>query len=239
MTKTTFFKEEFLKEAQTWVIEDIDQQEFEEIFQQLGIDNDLKFRHEDGEDTLSVNVKGRPDLSRILWDITDNSLLEDVQFVTDMYIDAFVMRLSEQYKDFRILGRMGGYWGFALDLCDFELTERGCEELDTILNDLKNEIYENGDEYFFYETFDDNKDNDGNICGDVCVDVDMDLVIEDKDCLRIIKERLFGTPELISQNLQLSKEFAAKITDLNQQIDDEERFINDRISSMVVKRSEV
>lgn len=100
---------------------------YSEIYQDLTGVYDMILKSEFSDFYALLNVKGRPNIT---FDIEALGVDEDIFYdELEYWISDFADELKEEFPNFTILGRSGGYWGLKLSYKDLVFTRNLAEKL--------------------------------------------------------------------------------------------------------------
>ena len=93
-----------------------------EVYHDLAYKYDFIHRHKYGDDYILLDVKGRPNLSFGADDlgIDDDTFYYELNYL----ISDFAEILKEDFPEFVVLGRSGGYWGLEVSHGDLKFTRK-------------------------------------------------------------------------------------------------------------------
>ena len=169
--------------------------DLQDIEQQLADQYGYKLYGEDGSNCLVINVKGRPNISL--------EVTPEMQQEIDLKIDGLVDFLREQYPNFVIVGRMGGYWGLSNFIENINISEQGILKLQNKVEEIVQDLIDNK-EYTEQE-----------------VKEDMyDVIHNNKDELIDILIQDVNNFEIVNSYLQDLKDIEESINDVEKQLND-------------------
>ena len=207
-------------EAVEEVLGEIDLEVVEELVEELVDGYGFQMYGDMGDTFIVLNVKGKPEITLDIIDkFEDIGKEEDLNRYIEARVEIFANQLSKEDRDFAILGRSGGYWGY--DICDYRylltLSKQGIDLVEKMLEEYVQELIDNGetdDEDIFYNRIEGDVTFTQIDYNEVLLRCEYDIVeelIKDTDNFRIemsyidkmnkLKHRIFEEEQSIERGL--------------------------------------